>query len=41
VLERVATLEEIERHWSIDDLQKANFALDAWHAAEAEARRKK
>jgi len=28
ILERIATLKEIETHWSIDDLMDANEALD-------------
>lgn len=28
VLERMATLEEIERSWSIDDVMRANALLD-------------
>jgi hypothetical protein len=37
VVERVATLEEIERHWSIDDLADGNDALTAYQRAMAEA----
>lgn len=37
VLERVATLHEIETHWSLDDLLDANDALDAWQEAQAQA----
>jgi hypothetical protein len=35
-VERVATLEEIERWWSLDDVADANEALDAWHEARVE-----
>lgn len=30
ILERVATLREVEEHWSILDVAEANDALDAW-----------
>lgn len=30
VLERVATLKEVEEHWNLLDLADANDALDAW-----------
>jgi hypothetical protein len=33
----VATLEEIERHWSLDDVATANEALDAYAEAQAQA----
>jgi hypothetical protein len=33
----VTTLEEIERHWSIDDLADAHDALDAWLDAKRRA----
>lgn len=32
--EGLATIEEIDRHWSIDDVTDANEVLDAWHEAE-------
>ena len=35
VVERVATLQEIETAWSIDDLMDANDFLDAWIEAGA------
>jgi hypothetical protein len=34
VIERVATLHDLESTWSIDDIADANEALDAWHEAE-------
>jgi hypothetical protein len=34
-MEQRATLKEIETHWSIDDLQAANIALDLWHKVNA------
>lgn len=37
VLERVATLSEIETHYSIDDIADKNEALDARLEAEARA----
>ena len=37
VIGGVATLTEIETHWSIDDLVSANEALDAKLEAEAAA----
>jgi hypothetical protein len=30
---RIATLEEIERHWNFDDVMRANEALDALEEA--------
>jgi hypothetical protein len=36
-VEQIATLSEIETHWSIDDIADANEVLDAWHAARARA----
>jgi hypothetical protein len=30
VLERIATLREVEEYWSILDVAEANDALDAW-----------
>lgn len=38
-MERVATLQEIDCHWGIDDVVIANEALDAWHEAEADAQK--
>jgi hypothetical protein len=35
VIERIATLQEIEIFWSLDDVMDANEALDAWQEAEA------
>ena len=40
VKERMATKEELETHWSIDDIVQANEVLDAWADAERRARRK-
>jgi hypothetical protein len=40
VTERVATLQEIEDHWSLDDLVTANEALDAIKEAESEAQKR-
>lgn len=37
----MATLQDLETWWSIDDVQKANEVLDAWHAAEAAQAEKK
>lgn len=34
VMERVATLREIEEAWSILDVAEANDALDAWIEAQ-------
>jgi hypothetical protein len=39
-VEQVATLLEIETHWSIDDMADANEVLDIWHAAKARAAKK-
>lgn len=39
VLERVATLQELETVYSIDDVAEANEALDAWQEAAAAARK--
>lgn len=36
-----ATLQELETHWSIDDVADANDALDAMLEAEFEAHEKK
>lgn len=38
ILAKVATLEEIERHWSLTDLLDGNDALDLQADLEAEAR---
>ena len=40
IVERVATLHEVETHWSIDDLADANEALDIKAEAEAKAAKK-
>jgi hypothetical protein len=40
VIERVARLEEIESHWSIEDVADLNDALDATAEATAEAQKK-
>jgi hypothetical protein len=37
VVERIASLEELERHYSIDDVADANDALDAMAEARAAA----
>ncbi len=37
VLERIATLYEVETHWSIDDLADAHEALDIKQEAQAKA----
>jgi len=37
VLAKITTLEEIERHWSLDDLCDAHEALDIRDEAEAYA----
>ena len=37
VVKRVATLQGLETHWSIDDIFDANDAIDAIEAAEAKA----
>lgn len=39
-MKQVATLQEIESHWSIDDLADAHEMLDAYEAAEREAARR-
>lgn len=28
MIERIATLEEMDRHWTLDDIYKANALLD-------------
>jgi len=33
VKEGMATLQEIEAHWSVEDVLNANVVLDAWHEA--------
>lgn len=38
ILERRATLQEIETHWSVLDLADANDALDAWNEAHNQPR---
>jgi hypothetical protein len=40
VIERVASLHEIEAYWSIDDLADAHEALDIRHEAQARAAEK-
>lgn len=35
VFERVATLEELETHWSLDDVARANALLDMKNTYEA------
>lgn len=34
IAEGWATLEELETHWSIDDIQTANLYMDAWAEAQ-------
>lgn len=41
MLKHIATLQELETHYSIDDVCDRNEALDAWEDAEAVAREKK
>jgi hypothetical protein len=41
VVKRVASLQELETWWSIDDVRDANEALDAMAEAEAIASKKK
>lgn len=41
MLEQAATLQEIETHYTLDDLLAMNEALDGWQAAKAEAQTKK
>jgi hypothetical protein len=41
VLEQVATLEEIERHYSIDDVLTANDALDYLAAVNQEVTKRR
>jgi hypothetical protein len=40
-VEGAASLEEVERHWSLEDVADANDALDAWQEAKAAAHKKK
>ena len=40
VLEGKATLSEIERYWTLSEVELVNEALDAWHEAEAMAAQK-
>jgi hypothetical protein len=35
IVERVATLEALESHWSLDDVMDANDAMDALEEARA------
>ncbi len=37
IIEKVASLTEIETHYSINDLADMNDALDAWQEAQQEA----
>jgi hypothetical protein len=39
-LEKVTTLAELETHWSLDDMVRANEALDALHEAQKQANKK-
>jgi hypothetical protein len=41
IIERHTTLQEVDVHWSIDDIADANEALDAWQEAAAEAERRR
>jgi hypothetical protein len=41
VLEKVATKQELDTHWSIDDVADANEALDAQYEAQAEMNQRK
>ena len=41
ILERVATRQEIETHYSIDDVMTGNDALDLWHKAQQLAQRER
>lgn len=41
MIERVATLQEVETYYSIDDAADMNDALDAWHEAENKANKPK
>lgn len=34
MIERIATLQELETWYSIDDVADRNEALDAWHEAQ-------
>jgi len=40
VIERIATLEELDRHWSLDDIYRANAMLDMQADIKAEAARR-
>ena len=40
VIEHVATLEEMDRHWTLDDIYRANALLDMKADMQAEAERK-
>lgn len=39
VVEQIATIREIDRHWSLSDVLDANEALDKWAARQQRARR--
>lgn len=41
MIERVATLQELETWYSINDVADRNEALDAWNEARLEAERRK
>lgn len=41
MIERMATLHELETWYSINDVADRNDALDAWHEARAEAEARK
>ena len=41
MIERIASLTELETHYSIEDVADRNDALDAWHEAEAEHSQKR
>lgn len=40
VIEQIATLEEMDRHWTLTDIYKANALLDMKADMQAEAERK-
>lgn len=41
IVEHTATLQEVETHYSLDDVTTANEALDLWYEAKAQASKKK
>lgn len=40
VIERIATLEEMDRHWTLDDIYRANALLDMQADIKADAAKK-